>query len=97
MVEDDRPPAVTPGEQKILDFFNDRVPVNEPVSLREVTEATGLSWTYVKRVVTSGKFTVHAKKSGKTWIAWKTASRVGVHHDDTCAKYLIDEVDERDG
>ncbi|MHA1732309.1 MAG: hypothetical protein ACTSU5_10210 [Promethearchaeota archaeon] len=87
---------LTPGEQKIIAFF-DGLELNEPVSFHEITAATGLSWTYVKRVLTSDKFTIERKKSGKTWIAWKAFERVAVRHEDSCAQYLKPEkLDEED-
>ncbi len=94
MAEVTNPPQdscdITPGEQKIMEFFNE-LELNEPVSLHEITEGTGLSWTFVKQVITSQKFTIETKKSGKTWIAWKTFDRVAIRHDDTCQKYLREE------
>lgn len=80
-------PGLTPGEQKVIDYFN-ALPVNDPVSLHEITSATDLSWTYVKALVTSGKFTIETKKSGKSWIAWKVFDVVGLRHEDSCQKYL---------
>ncbi len=79
------------GFQKILDFFNE-LEVNRPVAIKEVVDKTGISWTYVKRVLSkqlkedySG---FHFKKSGNTWIAWKDRKHLIKKMDDTCGRFL---------
>ena len=39
------------GIEKILDFFNNKIEKNKPVDIAKVVEMTGLSWTYVKKIL----------------------------------------------
>jgi hypothetical protein len=81
-----------PGEQKsaadkIIEFFG-MLQINEPVAIKEISKATGLSWPAIKKVLQSGTTSIHFRKSENTWIAWKSTDRVGYKSGDTCAKLL---------
>jgi hypothetical protein len=72
---------------KIIAYFSS-IEVNEPVAIKEIEQATGLSWPAIKKVLQDGDTNIHFKKSANTWIAWKTTDQVGHKPVDTCAKFL---------
>ncbi len=65
---------------------------NHPITLKEVVDKTGISYTYVKRVLDKFKKEeycgFHFDKSGGTWIAWKDREKILPKLDDTCSRYL---------
>jgi len=81
-----------PSEQitaadKILEFFK-TIKVNEPVAIKEIQDATGVSWPYIKKILQSGELNIHFKKSSGTWIAWKSTEHIGHQYSDSCAKLI---------
>ena len=79
------------GIEKIVDFFNE-IDVNRPVTISEIEDHTGLSWTYIKRILTKkldqGYHGFNLKKSGSTWVAWKDRGKIVKKLDDTCGHLL---------
>lgn len=74
------------ARDKIFAFF-EKIPPNEPVAIKEIEQATNLSWTGIKQVLQAGDTNIHFKKSANTWIAWKSTEHVGKKSEDTCAKF----------
>ena len=74
------------ARDKIIAFF-EKIPPNEPVAIKEIELATGLSWPAIKGALEVGELNIHFKKSANTWIAWKSTAHVGKKSDDTCAKF----------
>lgn len=72
---------------KIIDYFRS-LQVNEPVAIKEIVNATGLSWTGIKKILQNGNLNIHFRKSANTWIAWKDTERVGPKQKDSCARFL---------
>jgi len=65
--------------------------MNHPVAIAEVVDKTGLSWTYVRRILEQLKkdyVGLNFEKSGNTWIAIKTRTRIIPKMDDTCGHFL---------
>ncbi|OLS15616.1 MAG: hypothetical protein RBG13Loki_0715 [Promethearchaeota archaeon CR_4] len=80
------PEAKGSARDKIIAFF-EKIPSNEPVAIKEIELATGLSWPAIKGALEVGKLNIHFKKSANTWIAWKSTAHVGEKLEDTCAKF----------
>lgn len=75
------------AKDRIVAYFEKILP-NEPVAIKEIELATGLSWPAIKQVLQAGDTNIHFKKSANTWIAWKSTTHVGKKSEDTCAKFL---------
>ncbi|MFX1239148.1 MAG: hypothetical protein ACFFAS_12705 [Promethearchaeota archaeon] len=78
------------GIEKILRFLNE-IETNRPVAIAEVVEKTGLSWTYVRRILEqlkSNYIGLNFEKSGNTWIAWKNRDNITKKMNDTCGHLL---------
>ncbi len=82
------------GFQKIISFFNDG-DKNKPAAIAEVVERTGLSWSYVKKVLEQLKREnycgFHFEKSGNTWMSWKDRDKILKKPTDTCGHMLKEE------
>jgi hypothetical protein len=74
------------ARDRIVVFF-EKIPLNEPVAIKEIELATGLSWPAIKQVLHAGDMNIHFRKSANTWIAWKSTEHVGKKPEDTCAKF----------
>ncbi len=75
------------AKDRIVAYF-EKIPSNEPVAIKEIEIATGLSWPAIKQVLQAGDTNIHFKKSANTWIAWKSTTHVGKKPEDSCAKFL---------
>jgi AraC-like DNA-binding protein len=79
------------GFEKIVDFINN-LELNHPVAIAEIVDKTGLSWTYVKRILSEqlkDKYDgFNLEKSGNTWIMWKDRDKIIKKLDDTCGDLL---------
>ncbi len=83
------------GLEKIILFFNQELEVNKPIDIAEVVERTGLSWTYVKKMLDKLKQEeycgFHFEKLGNSWVSWKDREHIIKKLDDTCGRFLLDE------
>ena len=83
------------GLEKIIEYFNNTLKINKPVGIQDVEENTGLSWTYVKRMLKRLKEEeycgFHFEKVGNSWVAWKDRDHVIKKMDDTCGRFLESE------
>ncbi len=63
---------------------------NFPVSIKEIEEATSLSWTGVKKVVLKihDDYHLNLRKSGGTWIVWKEIGPLKRKISDSCHQFL---------
>ena len=43
------------GIEKILYFLNDVLEINRPITIAEVVDKTGLSWSFIKKVLAKMK------------------------------------------
>ncbi len=79
------------GFEKIVYFINS-LEENHPVAIAEIVNKTGLSWTYVKRILSEqlkDKYDgFNLEKSGNTWITWKDRDKIIKKLDDTCGHLL---------
>jgi len=79
------------GFEKIVDFINN-LELNHPVAIAEIVNKTGLSWTYVKRILSEqlkDKYDgFNLEKSGNMWITWKDRDKIIKKLDDTCGDLL---------
>ena len=79
------------GFERIVEFINN-LELNHPVAIAEIVDKTGLSWTYVKRILSEqlkDKYEgFHLEKSGNTWITWKDRHKIIKKLDDTCGHLL---------
>ena len=79
------------GFERIVEFINN-LELNHPVAIAEIVERTGLSWTYVKRILSKelkDKYEgFNLEKSGNTWITWKDREKIIKKLDDTCSDLL---------
>ena len=86
--------STSPGFQKLVDFINKSLDVNSPVDIAEIEEQTGLSWTYVKRLLEQLKeeeyVGFHFEKIGNSWAIWKSREHILRPMDDTCGRLLDD-------
>ena len=86
------------GLEKIIEYFNTALNVNKPVGIQDVEKNTGLSWTYVKRMLKKIKDDeycgFHFEKVGNSWIAWKDRDHIIKKMDDTCGRFLQTEEEE---
>jgi Mn-dependent DtxR family transcriptional regulator len=83
------------GLERIIDYFNAPLKVNKPVGIQDIEENTGLSWTYVKRMLNKLKkqeyVGFHFEKVGNSWVAWKDREHIIKKMDDTCGRFLSSE------
>ncbi|MFW9936419.1 MAG: hypothetical protein ACFFA8_03165 [Promethearchaeota archaeon] len=85
------------GFEKVIDFFNNNLEINQPIAIAEIVEKTGFSWSFIKKTLTKLKDDYdgfHFEKSGSTWISWKDRSHIIKKLDDTCARFLYKNEDE---
>jgi hypothetical protein len=77
------------GYEKVIEFF-DNMEHNHPVSIKEIEKSTGLSWTYIKKLLFEIKEEYHLnlEKSGGIWIVWKKEGHLKRKLKDTCSQYL---------
>ncbi|GAG97558.1 unnamed protein product [marine sediment metagenome] len=86
------------GFEKIIDFFILNLEINRPITIAEVVERTGFSWSFVKKTLSRIKEDYdgfYFEKSGSTWIIWKDRNRIIKKLDETCSRFL-DEKDRKD-
>ena len=80
------------GLENIIDFFNNKLEENHPVTIKEIVEKTGFSWSFIKKTLKKLKEEeycgFHFDKSGNTWIAWKDRNKIIKKMDDTCSRFL---------
>ena len=90
----DTPPKT--GFQKIIEFINNELEMNHPITIKEIVERTGFSWSFVKKTLERLKKEEYCgfnfEKSGATWIIWKDREYITQKLDDTCSRFL----DERE-
>lgn len=82
------------GIEKILYFLNDVLEINRPITIAEVVDKTGLSWSFIKKVLAKMKDEYdgfHFEKSGSAWLVWKDREHVLKKLDDTCSRFLPDD------
>lgn len=94
MPEKDSTPKT--GFEKIIDYFNKNLEVNHPVAIAEIVEGTGFSWSFVKKTLAKiyeEYDGFHFEKSGSTWISWKDREHIIKKLDNTCSRFLDDEID----
>ncbi len=85
------------GFEKIVDFFNINLEINRPITIAEVVERTGFSWSFVKKTLSRIKEDYdgfYFEKSGSTWIIWKDRNHIIRKLDETCSRFL-DENNEK--
>ena len=86
------------GLDRIIDFFNEDLEMNHPITIKEVVENTDLSYTFVKRTLERLKNEeycgFHYEQSGATWIAWKDREHILPKMEDTCSRFLAPEDEE---
>lgn len=84
----------SPGFEKLVKFINESLEVNSPVDIAEIEEKTGLSWTYVKKLLRQLKkkqyIGFHFQKIGNSWAIWKSREHIIKPMDDTCGRFLED-------
>lgn len=80
------------GFDRIIEFFNETLGVNHPVTIKEVVEKTGLSYTFVKKTLDKLKEEnycgFHYEQSASTWIAWKDERVIMSQEDFHCGAEL---------
>jgi hypothetical protein len=79
------------GFEKILDYFNNDLKINQPVAIAEIVDNTGFSWSFIKKTLAKMKEEYdgfHFEKSGSTWISWKDRDHIIQKLDDTCSRFL---------
>ncbi len=80
------------GIERILEYFNENLEISHPVTLKEVVEKTGLSYTFIKKTLEKLKKEeycgLHYEQSGSTWIAWKDREHIIKKLDETCGRFL---------
>lgn len=86
--------STSPGFEKLVNFINESLEVNSPVDIAEIEEETGLSWTYVKRLLNKLKkqkyVGFHFEKIGNSWAIWKSREHILKPMGDTCGRFLDD-------
>ncbi|MHA1106950.1 MAG: hypothetical protein ACTSPN_14745 [Promethearchaeota archaeon] len=89
MPENDSAPKT--GLEKIKYFFNNVLEINHPITIAEVVNKTGFSWSFIKKTLIKMKDEYdgfHFEKSGSAWIVWKDRNHVIKKLDDTCSRFL---------
>jgi len=80
------------GFERIIDFFNETLEVNHPVTIKEIVKKTGLSYTFVKKTLDKLKEEnycgFHYEQSASTWIAWKDQRVIMSQKDFHCSAEL---------
>ena len=83
------------GFEKLLYFFNNELEINHPITIKEIAERTGFSWSFIKKTLKKLKNEEYCgfnfEKSGSTWISWKDREHIIQKMDDTCSRFLIDD------
>ncbi|TFG01127.1 MAG: hypothetical protein EU540_04370 [Promethearchaeota archaeon] len=86
----DSPPKT--GFEKILEFINNELETNHPITITEIVDKTGFSWSFVKKTLKRLKKEEYSgynfEKSGATWIIWKDREIIIKKMDDTCSRFL---------
>jgi len=85
---------VKTGFEKIIDFFNHELEINQPIAIAEVVEKTGFSWSFIKKTlakISNDYNGFHFEKSGSTWITWKDRDHIIPKLENTCSRFLDDE------
>ena len=89
MPENDSAPKT--GLEKIINFFNNVLEINHPITIAEIVNKTGFSWSFIKKTLVKMKDEYdgfHFEKSGSAWIVWKDRNHVIKKLDDTCSRFL---------
>ncbi|MHA1193413.1 MAG: hypothetical protein ACTSP9_14175 [Promethearchaeota archaeon] len=89
MSENDSAPKT--GLEKIINFFNNVLEINHPITIAEIVNKTGFSWSFIKKTLVKMKDEYdgfHFEKSGSAWIVWKDRNHVIKKLDDTCSRFL---------
>ena len=80
------------GCEKVIDFFNNHLEINHPITIKEIVEKTGFSWSFIKKTLKKLKTEEYCgfnfEKSGSTWISWKDREHIIKKMDDTCSRFL---------
>jgi len=80
------------GFEKILEFINNELETNHPITIKEIVDRTGFSWSFVKKTLKRLKKEEYSgfnfEKSGSTWIIWKDRQLIIKKMDDTCSRFL---------
>jgi DNA-binding transcriptional regulator GbsR (MarR family) len=80
------------GLENLIDFFNNKLEINHPITIKEIVEKTGFSWSFIKKTLKKLKEEeycgFHFEKSGNAWIAWKDREHIIKKMDDTCSRFL---------
>ena len=97
MPENDSAPKT--GLEKIIHFFNNILEINHPVTIAEVVSKTGLSWSFIKKMLAKMKdeyVGFHFEKSGSAWIVWKDKNHIIKKLHDTCSRFLPDDLSKNE-
>ena len=89
--------TIKTGFEKIVEYFNENLEVNHPISIAKVVEDTGFSWSFIKKTLAKINEEYDGfrfEKSGNTWITWKDRDHIIKKLDDTCSRFLEDSNDE---
>jgi hypothetical protein len=89
--------GIKTGFEKIIDYFNNDLEENQPISIAKIVEDTGFSWSFIKKTLAKLKENYdgfHFEKSGNTWIIWKDRDHIIEKLDETCSRFLEDSDDE---
>ena len=82
----------TTGFEKIINFFNKKLDINNPVGIQEIVDETGLSWSYIKKVLEKllkeEYCGYHFEKVGNSWVSWKDREHIIKKLDNTCGRFL---------
>lgn len=82
----------TTGFEKIINFFNKKLNINNPVGIQEIVDKTGLSWSYIKKVLEKllkeEYCGFHFEKLGNSWVSWKDREHIIKKMDNTCSRFL---------
>ena len=80
------------GFEKILEFINNELETNHPITIKEIVDRTGFSWSFVKKTLKRLKKEEYCgfnfEKSGSTWIIWKDREYIIKKMNDTCSRFL---------
>ena len=95
MPDTNSPPKT--GLEKIISFFNNDLETNHPITIAEVVKNTGLSWSFVRKMLDkmSKEYDgFNFEKSGSALIVWKDRDHLLKKLDDTCSRFLSDDSTE---
>ncbi len=79
------------GFEKLIDYFNNTLDINQPIAIAKIVEDTGFSWSFIKKTLKKIKEeydAFHFEKSGSTWIIWKDRDHLIKKLDETCSRFL---------